>query len=317
MGDVQIITAQAASWIANPGITEEQTIALESDPRIHRREYGAIPSNAVGAVLPPEVVERFFLPRPFATSGEYFGLLDFSKLRKDRITTAVASWVTPLVVCPEFDPAGGPEGRAYWCHEYCGNDPDYIGENGMPTKPAWADRCYIQRPNGTREPWTPPKPERAFLKIHEIDAIEGGFFDHPPADEVVANISNAFKAWGVSTVFGDQYEAWSLASHFAHNDLTLLEYAFSPVNKPKAVAHMARWFQSDSARSVPHDGMRKELLAFSEVFTPSGVTYRAKGSPSPDFVSLLLVCALGDIDGQLPGSPLQTPPNYRTEVAGG
>jgi hypothetical protein len=37
------LVGHAPSWVANPSITEEQTHALEGDPRKHAREYGAVP----------------------------------------------------------------------------------------------------------------------------------------------------------------------------------------------------------------------------------------------------------------------------------
>ncbi len=39
------LAGQAASWIANPSITEEQTRKLERDPIKHLREYGAVPTE--------------------------------------------------------------------------------------------------------------------------------------------------------------------------------------------------------------------------------------------------------------------------------
>jgi hypothetical protein len=50
MGDTATqLAAHAATWAANPGVTEAQTRELEVDPRVHAREYGAIPQAGISA----------------------------------------------------------------------------------------------------------------------------------------------------------------------------------------------------------------------------------------------------------------------------
>lgn len=48
--------AQAASWEANPTISEAETRALEPDPRVHLREYAAVPVASVTAVATAEEI---------------------------------------------------------------------------------------------------------------------------------------------------------------------------------------------------------------------------------------------------------------------
>ncbi len=53
------LTAHATSWVANPSIGEEQTRALERDPRKWSREYEAIPQEAhEEALFDPAIVDR-------------------------------------------------------------------------------------------------------------------------------------------------------------------------------------------------------------------------------------------------------------------
>lgn len=76
------ITAQAATWEANPTISEEQTRELEPDPREHARAYGAIPSETVTA--------------------DWFGLALDRACAGQRVSEPVLSWVNYFVA---LDPA--------------------------------------------------------------------------------------------------------------------------------------------------------------------------------------------------------------------
>jgi hypothetical protein len=59
------IVVNAPSWVANPGITEEETRRLEPDESVWLREYKAIPSAAAGLAFgDPALVEACFHPMP-------------------------------------------------------------------------------------------------------------------------------------------------------------------------------------------------------------------------------------------------------------
>jgi hypothetical protein len=59
------LVVNAPSWIANPGITEEETRRLEPEESTWLREYKAIPSAAAGLAFgEPSLVEACFGPMP-------------------------------------------------------------------------------------------------------------------------------------------------------------------------------------------------------------------------------------------------------------
>jgi hypothetical protein len=57
------MVAWAPSWIANPTLTEEETRLLEPDPRVHAREFGAIPQAGVLSAFDAADVDRAYAPR--------------------------------------------------------------------------------------------------------------------------------------------------------------------------------------------------------------------------------------------------------------
>ena len=66
LGDTpEQLTGHAATWVANPSVTEEQTRRLERDPRKWSREYAAIPAEASEeALIPGGLIERAMRDEP-------------------------------------------------------------------------------------------------------------------------------------------------------------------------------------------------------------------------------------------------------------
>lgn len=89
--DFQMV-AHAASWTANPTISEKQSRALEPDERIWLREYAALPSDSVSSVCTVEeydrCVSRGVTSREPITDGSYVTCIDVG-LRND--STAILS----------------------------------------------------------------------------------------------------------------------------------------------------------------------------------------------------------------------------------
>lgn len=92
--DHQIVSF-AATWTANPTITEEQTRELEPDPRIWSREYAAEPGATLSAALDLADLSAAFGRQPVGELGPGFVAIDASSLRGDafpfiagRVTTA-------------------------------------------------------------------------------------------------------------------------------------------------------------------------------------------------------------------------------------
>lgn len=110
------LTCTAPTWVANPGVTEDQTRALEPDARIWAREYAAIPQAATLAAFDPDAVERAFIDRGTITVLAPVGIIDASSGKKDSWTWGVCGWAlidgtTRLI----FDKIGGFEG-GFWSH---------------------------------------------------------------------------------------------------------------------------------------------------------------------------------------------------------
>lgn len=73
----------AATWTANPTITEQQTHELEPDPKVHAREYAAQPGVTVSAALDPSDVAACFDRQPSGQPFRGFLAIDASSLRGD------------------------------------------------------------------------------------------------------------------------------------------------------------------------------------------------------------------------------------------
>jgi hypothetical protein len=107
--------AHAPTWVGNPTITEADTHALEPDPRIHAREYAALPQAGLLSCFEAGDVARAFEPR--GDIGRRFGrvgVVDASSGKADVFAYAVAGWSeiegsTQHVL--EFDHVGGFSAR--------------------------------------------------------------------------------------------------------------------------------------------------------------------------------------------------------------
>lgn len=79
------LAVQAASWVANPdGITEAATLAVESDPKIHSREYAAVASSIISSAFEERDVHACF-DRKLVGRRQAAGFvtIDASSLRGD------------------------------------------------------------------------------------------------------------------------------------------------------------------------------------------------------------------------------------------
>ncbi|MES1173560.1 MAG: hypothetical protein ABUL62_04455 [Myxococcales bacterium] len=94
LGDTdEQIVCQAASWIANPGISQAQTMASEPDLRIWTREYLAVPSaTESGAFDAADAMAAF--ETELEPAGEKIIVTDPSDLRGDTWAWAVVSQTT-------------------------------------------------------------------------------------------------------------------------------------------------------------------------------------------------------------------------------
>lgn len=61
--DAHQFVSRAPTWVANPTISEDETRALEPDPRVWSREYLAEPQDAALAAFESELIDRAMNPR--------------------------------------------------------------------------------------------------------------------------------------------------------------------------------------------------------------------------------------------------------------
>jgi hypothetical protein len=113
--DAQLV-GHAPTWIANPSVTEEQTRALEPDPRVWRREYAAEAQAGALSAFDVDAIDRAMgRDLELTRAGPAVLILDPSSGRKDAWTWAIARWVeTPSgVELLKFDVVDALEGR-FW-----------------------------------------------------------------------------------------------------------------------------------------------------------------------------------------------------------
>jgi hypothetical protein len=262
--------AHAATWEANPSITEQQTRDDEPDPKIWAREYAAIPQVGVSSAFDPAAVDNAIRPMPAViASGDPVLVMDPSNLRNDAFAYGVARWHHPASVVEQWVTDQRPQFR------------------GVMT---------IQR---TEVPPAPP-----FLALEYVNAFE------PPvrADALVIakRLVDVCRQYRVRTVHSDQREAFLWGPLLAQHGLRFYPHDWTMQSKQSAVERLRGWFRDSQILLPDHAKLRAQLHGFSERITASGnTTYGARSTGHDDFAALLVTAALADLEGQLGGSPLQ------------
>ncbi|MBK8998080.1 MAG: hypothetical protein IPM35_20340 [Myxococcales bacterium] len=285
------LVSHAPTWVANPTLTEAGTRSLEPDERTWSREYAAIPSSAAAAVFSADWIAkaraRWLRVVPLAPVV----VTDPSGGKRDSWTWGACQWVR---LAPEQ-----PEGLVVERRKLVEDRNPWTGATFQRT--VW--ERVIETPEGEkpyRPVVTPP-----FLHIMAVDGETGRFGDRMSADDVVSRIAGFCRPLGQRTVVTDNFAAYALKSTFNRHGLHLLEFAWNNENKTRAVEHAVRLFREGQIAIPPeHEQLANELARFDEKLTPSGYrTFGARGNGHDDFVSVILMAALLDLDGQLPGSP--------------
>ncbi len=293
------VTVCATSWEANPSIiTEEQTRIDEPNERVWLREYASIPQAEASAAYPPAKVHAAFRPLPDEegiTPAVAFGIDDPSSGRRDSWTSGVARFYFRQPV-NEF--------LTKITHELV---PARGGARLMPFEEYLLDGAGRRIPNPDYRGPTPP-----LLVFEHVEAQEGAFWQGLPASELVRRKAAMYRAWGVATVFGDQREAYLLQSAYAQHGIAYVPLTWTAENKIRAIERVRRWLAEETLILPPNDKLKRQLLSYQEKITASGfITF--DGRNGDDFTALCVTCALAELEGVLPASPLYrdpTPRNY-------
>jgi len=306
------LVAHAPTWLANPTLSEEDTRALEADERLWRREYAAIPQATFSSAFDPQAVARA-IGRVIQIQSSYqpVGIVDLSSGRGDACAYGVASMCLPSVDEREISRyTPGP-----WV-------PLMISTviNGKAVRfpsPTEGHRDVARDAAGLPiETLEYQRAQRPKLVFHTIDAIEGRFSGSISGSDLVTRIARVFHRHGVTDVIGDQREEFFARSEFQRNKLQFHSIAWTSSNKSEAVTRLNRLFAEDAIVLPSRPKLERELLSYSERIAPSGtLTYSARGGGHDDEASLLITCALAELERMLPGSTLHAP-NYRTVVSG-
>ncbi len=152
--------------------------------------------------------------------------------------------------------------------------------------------------------WNEVEADGRLFAVDWVEAVTAKRAKRLTASGVVEHFARRFKAGGVSTVFGDQRESFTLKSEFARHGLRFVEMTWTSSSKSKAVAHLRRWF-SDGMIALPdHAELRRQLLSYEEHAASGGrLTYSHRGASHDDLVALLITAAMADMARRLPGSP--------------
>lgn len=275
---VDQMVAHAPTWVANPSISEADTLTLEPNDRTRRREYAAIPSEAESAAFDRDAVLAAFEPRPdIYTKATAVLVIDASSGRKDAFTAALVRWI--------WD----DKTRYYTFYD------------GRPRPCPWGPGLW------EKDEWKAPP---ALLEFSEIASTEGAFWKTTRADEIVRKHAQTCKRVGAYRVFGDQREALSLESLYRNEGLKYESLAWSQPTKVAAV-DMLRRLLAEKRVVFPEsaDKMKKELLAYEERWTSAGnAIYAARGGGHDDFAALVLTALMADAVVGLPRSPNKLEP---------
>lgn len=147
---------------------------------------------------------------------------------------------------------------------------------------------------------------RPFLQVHTVDGVEGAFWQHASADEIVRNVARVARQWGIEHVHADQRESLALESMFNRHALRYHVHDWTAPKKIQAVERLRRLLADDALFLPPHEKLKRELLSFEEKITPAGsFTFSARGTGHDDYVSLLITGCIAELEGGLHSSPFR------------
>jgi hypothetical protein len=282
--DESQFVAYAPTWIARPSLTEAETHQLETDPKIWRREYMAIPSDTISIALDPDDVRAALRPcRPGVPLSAPVVIFDGSMGRGDSAAFGCAIWWQPMQgEDEEWETRIDPEdGQTIYVHDAAGN--------------------RVRKVAG---------PElRPELLLYNLGAITGRFADQGiTSDDVVATVANLAHRFGARHVIADQHQSFALASAFARHSLALLVQQWTVESKGEALLRLRTLLRDRQLVIEPGpegEALVKELLNLQETIRPSGSIGLGARRGHDDRAAAVLSLCMADSVGMLGGSPAE------------
>lgn len=221
------ITAAAATWEANPSVTEAETHILEPDDAAWLREYKAVPQAEIESSLLTEA-QLLSATRSART------VTDEDLLRHPDLTPADLPFEEGRRYHAEMDPATR---RHVWTLVVATQGYDRV-------------RRIVKAREWRPKPGAPLKPS-----------------------EVLRDIADVLRPYGVRTVHTDQASADALAELGRLAGLVLLDSAWTQPEIREASEHVVKLLGEGLLELPPDKFVRSDLLGIRKIITRNGMRY--------------------------------------------
>ena len=284
--DSQLV-AHAATWTANPTLTEDECRALEPHEPSFNRNFGAIPTaSAIGAI---DVDGLAACVRPLPGYAEPIAgaelVLDASGGRFDAFTAGLFQWIRV--------PESGPWHLMKYAVDDEGNriavTPERDAKGELIPDPAY-------------------EPARAQLYARCIFHERGRICESYSTDDVARLLANETREEGVHLAHGDQFAAWSWESDFRRHGVRYVSHNWDNPSKGEAIVRLRQMIRERTLIIEPGehaDALVDESRRFVEKILPSGLSSFGARTGHDDRVMCLLLAARVDSEAGLKGSPLR------------
>jgi len=277
------ITGHAASWEANPSITEAQCHILFPDPREFNREARAIPQAGVSACFEAEWLDESHDPLllPHDPQGSPVYVIDASDVSGNsncEWAGGIATWLAPRIT---------PESLYVWKTN--------VYPPGHPWEGRASGKCIATDASGNHiysgVVETPP--------VLALTQVWGTRARGTTIDQLHNRIAVDCRRWGIQVATGDQYNALANIGGLANRGIRFARRPWNATNKQAAVAFLRRLFLDGRLLLDPHASeadwqiLRRQLVNYEERIVGGGLQYKGRGLS--DRASLLLVAALASL----------------------
>ncbi|MDX2054067.1 MAG: hypothetical protein SFV15_16830 [Polyangiaceae bacterium] len=281
---------EAATWVANPSITKEQTKRLEPDERVWAREYAAIPQASISAAFDADLIDAAFKHNRQGKALDYpIVVMDASRgLGRDETAWAPCVWRQHFLGEPlDFTrPLTDSEGNIV--------EELYQQANGK-----------VLRDHNAR-PLLKPGAEHFTAPYLEFGPFQGTNF-YEREEDVAASIYRTAWDWNACRVVGDQFGANGFASHFRRFQIQFRPVDVTAPQKEQAVVRLRRLLADRQVIFHPGDTeLRLQLKRYSEIIRSSGVLkFSGKSQGRDDRAATVILSMIADAEGLIPGSPIK------------